>query len=415
LQIIIEIALTMEKSEPACVSTYNAFLQWKEHISLELTIGARSIIGCNFHNKQFAKRLLFLLSKQNNHQNTYLALANETQKNLITKALTHHKNHKLEEIHTQLETSLNLPSKEDWLSLISSKIDALHSIEKQLINSLGGETHYPSDKKNHAPHTPKTIFGNYENLIRSLQLFSEISEENLQQLLQYGQIRDFGKGKLLFLEGEPANRLYIVLRGWIKIFKGTVGGEETILQIPSSGDTIMESAVFLNSSFPVSAQVISDATLLSLPAPILREQIKNNNKLALNLLATMSYRSQGLIRQIKNARLKTVDERIGWFLLKQLLEQGNNSCSVELPYDKSLIASYLDMRRETFSRALKRMKEKGFKVENDTVIIPHLKALCEFCDDSIAHQCALHGTAECPNPQQCDEAQAHCVHKEYLT
>ena len=406
LQLMVEIALTMEKSNPTYVSAYNAFLHWKERIGLERAIGARGFVGYSFHNEEFVERVSFLLSEQDNYKNTYFALANETQQNLVTNALHCDEVSKLSQIHAALKEfpedgSLYDMTPESWFDLISAKIDALHKAEKGLIDSLTKEESFAEEIPSPSQTSPRSVFGDYENLIRSLQLFSGITIENLYALLRNGQIRDFSKGKLLFLEGEPANRLYVVLKGWVKIFKGTVNGEETILQMLSGGDAIMESAVFLNTSFPVSCQVVEDATLLSIPAPFLREQIRNNNELALNLMAAMSHRSQGLIRQIEDARLKTVDERIGWFLLKLLLEQGRISRCVDLPYDKSLIASYLDMKRETFSRALKRMKEKGFKIENDTVVIPDLGALCGFCDQDTADQCAMHGTADCPNPQ-CD-------------
>ena len=196
-----------------------------------------------------------------------------------------------------------------------------------------------------------------------------------------------------------ANRLYIILKGWVKIVKHTIDGEEGILQMLSAGDSIMESTIFLNATFPASAQVVDDATVLSLPAPIFREQLKNNNALVMNFLTSMSHRSQDLIRQIEYARLKSVDERVGWFLLKLLLEQGSTSRVVKLPYDKTLIASYLDMKRETFSRSLKRLKDKGFKIGNNTIEMPDIKALCDFCDLSLAQTCRLHGKPECPNPQ----------------
>lgn len=404
LQLMVEIALAMEKSNPTYVSAFNAFLHWKERIGLERAIGARGFVGYSFHNKEFVERVSFLLSEQDNYKNTYFALANEEQEKHVIHALKSSKiEKKLDRIHTALKESpddghLYDMTPESWFDLLSTKIDALHKAEKGLIDSLTKEESLAEENPPPSQTSPRSVFGDYENLIRSLQLFSGITIENLYTLLRNGQIRDFSKGKLLFLEGEPANRLYVVLKGWIKLFKGTAGGEETILQMLSGGDAILESAVFLNTSFPVSAQVVQDATLLSIPAPMLREQIKNNNELAQNLLATMSHRSQGLIRQIENTRLKSADERIGWFLLKLLLEQGRMSRCVDLPYDKSLIASYLDMKRETFSRALGRMKDKGFKIENNTVVIPELSALCGFCDAETAAGCASHGTPGCPNP-----------------
>ncbi len=425
LQLMVEIALKMENSNPTCVSAYNAFLHWKERVGLERAIGARGFVGYSFHNKEFVERISFLLSEQENYKNTYFALANEAQHNLVTSALECDEVSRLGQIHAALKESpeggiLYDMTPESWFDLISAKIDVLHKVERGLIDSIieegrpaedNAEDNAEENNEHFRIPSSHNISGDYEGLIRSLRLFSGITTENLDLLLRNAQIRDFNKGKLLFLEGEPANRLYVILKGWVKIFKGTANGEETILQMLSSGDAILESAVFLNTSFPVSGQVVEDATLLSIPAPMLREQIKNNSELAQNLLATMSYRSQGLIRQIENARLKSADERIGWFLLKLLLEQGRISRCIDLPYDKSLIASYLDMKRETFSRALGRMKDKGFKVESSTVIIPELSALCGFCDQGMADQCALHGTADCPNPQ-CDGVERSKHHPE---
>ncbi|HRX76445.1 MAG TPA: hypothetical protein P5342_03230, partial [Candidatus Cloacimonadota bacterium] len=47
----------------------------------------------------------------------------------------------------------------------------------------------------------------------------------------------------------------------------------------------------------------------------------------------------------------------------------------------------------------KRMKDKGFKIENDTIVIPELTALCDFCDQDIKDMCSAHGTPDCPNSE----------------
>lgn len=404
IQTMVEIALFMQGHDPTFVSAYNAFLQWKERVGLERAITVRGYVKYSFHNTEFLERVLFLLSEQGNYRKTFLALANDEQKKLVQKVLNGEASTKLKKLHEKLAQSpesaeLFEITPETWFDMITAKIDALQTVEKKLVDTLAMKSRDACDDADITAtkeHEIKKTFGDYSYLINALQIFADLSPKNLNSLLGYGQIREFNKGKILFLEGEHANRLYIILNGWVKIFKGTSAGDETILQMLSSGDSIMESAVFLNTSFPVSAQIAEDATLLSMPAPVIREQIKSNNELALNLLTSMSHRSQGLIRQIEDARLKSVDERIGWFLLRLLLVQGFNSRSVKLPYDKSLIASYLDMKRETFSRSLQRLKAKGFKIENDTITIPGLKSLCGFCDSDTEHLCPLHGTADCP-------------------
>ncbi len=234
-----------------------------------------------------------------------------------------------------------------------------------------------------------------------MKLFSGIDGKELEIFLKQGQILNLKKGKILFLESEQTNYLYIILKGWVKIFKASENGNETILQMLTRGDSIMESAVFLNIVYPASSQLITDVTLFSLPASIFRNQIRNNNRFALNLLTALSRRSQDLIRQMEISKSKTVDERIGRFLLNQLLNQEKISNNITLPYHKSLIASYLDMKRETFSRSLKRMKtEKGFRIKNDTITIPDFRSLCDFCDDDTETYCTFKKTMFCSKLEQ---------------
>jgi len=77
-------------------------------------------------------------------------------------------------------------------------------------------------------------------------------------------------------------------------------------------------------------------------------------------------------------------------------ESNENATCIQLPYDKSLIASYLDMTPETFSRTLKKFKDRGFRIENNTITQPDPNALCGYCDQSLANACKYRDGEDCP-------------------
>lgn len=235
-----------------------------------------------------------------------------------------------------------------------------------------------------------------KSMLTSLPLFAGLPDVLLEKLSEVSQVREYKKGKLLFLENEPCSRFYIVLSGWVKLFKGNATGEETVLQMLGANETIAESAVFLGVPYPASAQVAEDSVLLSIPAPIIREEIRNNGILALNMVTCISKHSQSMIHQIEATRLKSAVERVGWFLLKLAIESKHVSKEIRLPYDKAMIASFLAMTPETFSRTLKQFKDRGFKIESDAVTLPDINVLCTFCDEETASHCNRHETAECP-------------------
>ncbi|MBL4801425.1 MAG: nitrate- and nitrite sensing domain-containing protein [Emcibacter sp.] len=406
MDIMVLAALFDKNNDPTKVSAYSYFLQLKEKFGRERALGLRGLTTKSFDNKEFLDRFRFLISEQDSFKRTFFAMADENQKNIYNSIMQGNAIRKLADVHLDLKRghNINMPTFDptEWFVLTSEKMNLMKEVEEKLADSLLKNT--PSQNtpaKSSQIKVTRSVEGitaTQREFIEELPFFINLPENIISGLLQHAQVREYKKGKLLFLEGELPSRLHIMLSGWVKLFKGTSSGEETVLQMLSSGDMIAESAVFLNANYPVSAQVAKNAVILTLPAPIIRERIKEHNELALKVLDGISKHSHNLILEFENIRLKPATERVGWFLLKLLLEQGQVPDLIELPYDKSLIASYLDMKPETFSRTLKHFKEKGFQINKSSVILPDIAALCGFCDPGLATICSKHGTPECPSP-----------------
>lgn len=405
IDIMVDIALSHPDNNSAYVSAYANFLHLKERIGRERTLGARGLVLNAFKNPEFIENYQFLISEQTSYHETFLSLATDAQKACYKRHMDDYAVIKLEEMHKNLSSVETNEAYDispiEWYDLTTQKIDLMHQVELDLIETFSGNIDSEKDTKQSGvsgKSTSNFIEQEYKNFVQTLPLFRGIDEAILDDLLRTSTIKKYNKGNLLFLQGEQPNRLYIILNGWVKIYKGNANGDETILQMLTSGDMILESAVFLNASYPLNAQVTKESTILSLPAPIIREQVKANNSLALNVLNGMSLHSQILIQDIESIRLKSAVDRVGWFFLRLLIEQGTITNRVELPYDKSLIASYLDMKPETFSRTLQKFKRRGFDIKKDVVILPTVNSLCGFCDSDAGSVCTRHGTAECPNP-----------------
>ncbi len=400
LDLSIELALQIKHVDPVKVSAYSNLLQWKERTGRERAWGAHGFCSKVFRNREFSERMLTMIEEQSAYRRAFFSLANSEQAHLVEEILGGYVMQCLEQIHEQLASTdmakdLEALSPVTWFDLLTGKIDRLHIAEQSLVCDLD-----PEEPNAAPPQSAARISSQiepYMPIIRALPAFSKLGEEELNALLSHADLRGYDKGKLLFLQDEPLTRFYMILEGWVKLFKGSTSGDEAVLQMLSSGDCLMEAAVFLNIPSAVSAQLVQDAVLLSLPAPIVRQSLMDNRKFALNMIDSLSMRSQGLIRQIEHSRLKTATERVGWFLLKLGMEQsGGKANTLTLPYDKSVAASYLDMTPETFSRTLKQFRNKGFRIRNDKIIKPAPEALCAFCDEALAEACIYKDKPSCP-------------------
>jgi CRP-like cAMP-binding protein len=400
LDICVEAALHIENVDPVKVSAYSNFLQWKERAGRERAWGSRGFYSNVFKDNEFAERMISLIEEQGAYERAFFSLATPRQKEKVHTCLSGFGSEYIAQIHERLIENgggAQLPniSAETWFDVLTGKINGMAVAEHHLVGGLDGQA--DCSVRTREKPSISSVTKRYLPLIQTLPAFNQLDDAEISNLLSHADVRQYDKGKLLFLQGEVLSRYYIVLEGWVKLYTGTDAGVETVLQMLSAGDSLMEAAVFMNIPSAVSAQVIQKTTLLSFPAPILRNSLLDNKKFARNMIGGLSMRSQSLIRQIEQSRLKTATERVGWFLLRLGLEQsGGRSTSISLPYDKLTIASYLDMRPETFSRTLKKFRAKGFLIENHTIIRPHAQALCQFCDESLAVTCVFKDQDSCP-------------------
>lgn len=205
-------------------------------------------------------------------------------------------------------------------------------------------------------------------------LFSGLSASALQTLLADSQIQRFPAGTLLFLQDEPANRFYVVLEGWVKLFRMSEGGAETVIAIFSGGESFAEAALFDRGRFPVNAGVIQDCRALVIPAEPFIRRLSENGEIALKVLASMSRRMRSLVQQVEQLKLKSTTERVVDFLVR-LSSSSYGPATMRLPMEKALIAARLGMQPETFSRALAKLRRHGVTCDGADIVIADIAAL----------------------------------------
>ncbi len=115
----------------------------------------------------------------------------------------------------------------------------------------------------------------FSHYLKSVPLFSNLSDEEISCFDKAAQIRSYKKGKIIFLQGETPQFLYIIGGGWIKLFRTMPEGDEIIVDMLTTGHTLGESAIFEQDCQMCSAQVIEDVSVLSIPSSLLKDQIRN--------------------------------------------------------------------------------------------------------------------------------------------
>lgn len=221
----------------------------------------------------------------------------------------------------------------------------------------------------------------------SLPLFASLKGSALGTLSEYAIVRFEPKGNLIFPPDSANDKFYIVQSGWVKLFRETMGGEEAIVDILTSGNFFGEIGLTGTEPMPYGAEVIENAAIISIPRFLLAEEVMRNSLFGLAVLQNVTHQKMHRDLEIEHRTVQTAPQRIGCFLLKFCNGDKQSDIVLHFPYEKSVIASRLGMMPETFSRALNQLKnEVGITVKGSTVTIKDLKALvdytCQACSSS---------------------------------
>lgn len=234
-----------------------------------------------------------------------------------------------------------------------------------------------------APAPPAELTADDETLLAALPLFAGMAADSRRALLAHARIRRRARRATLFLQGEPARHFYVVLDGWVTLFRAAPDGRETVVAALTRGESFAEAASFADGVYPVGAQVAEDARLLAAPTAPFALQLRRNPELAVNMLASMSRHLRGLVRELEQRAVKSAPQRLGAFLLARC-SGARGAAAVDFPADKGLVAARLGMRPETLSRALAKLRPVGVSVRDRRVAVSDVEALRRYAEGANA-------------------------------
>ncbi len=213
--------------------------------------------------------------------------------------------------------------------------------------------------------------------INQLPLFANLEDDALRRILGAAFPKDYPKGKILFVQGEPADCLYIVLDGWVKVFRETVDGNEAVLGVFTQGETLAEAPALLGSGYPASAEVVESSRLLPVRSAPLRDYVRQTPEVAMNMLASMSRHLHHLVGEVERLKTCSGTLRVVDFLLRRCPNQSGPAV-ISLPYDKTLISGRLGIQPESLSRILAKLRKLGVRTEQNRVMIMEVADLVSF-------------------------------------
>ncbi|HEU5418697.1 MAG TPA: Crp/Fnr family transcriptional regulator [Streptosporangiaceae bacterium] len=194
-------------------------------------------------------------------------------------------------------------------------------------------------------------------------MFEALSEDDERALRADVTNVELGRGERLFSEGDEGDKLYIILRGKIKLTRAAHDGRENLLSVHGPGEMFGELSLFDPSPRTASATAITDATLAGLGHTALRSWLATRPEVAMHMLQALAQR----LRRINDIKADLVFTDVPGRVAKALLDlaqrfgsQQDNGIQVHHDLTQEELAQLVGASRETVNKALADFAARGW-------------------------------------------------------
>ena len=224
-----------------------------------------------------------------------------------------------------------------------------------------------------------TDIARFTRILQSIPKFDQLTDETQQTMAASAIRRCFSGGQVIYLEGEPAESIYILESGWIKATRMTRDGREQAMMFLRPVEVFGDIAVLTGVPYPGTVTALEDVVVWVIPAHIILGLIQRQPTFALSVIRHLGERVLHYINLVEDLSLRSVESRLAHTLLHQAeLRDGQLIVPRREWTTFDQMAVRLGTVRDVLSRALKTLEgENLLRVEKQSIILLDPKGLAE--------------------------------------
>jgi CRP/FNR family transcriptional regulator len=195
--------------------------------------------------------------------------------------------------------------------------------------------------------------------VRALSVCSALHQDEMAGLATIVSKSDFADGATIMIEGDPADHLFNIIRGTVKIYRLLADGRRQITGFLMGGDFL---GMALSDANPYSAEAVGPVTLCRLPRRRFQHLLDEFPQLERRMLVNASNELFAAQDQMLLLGRKTAREKVASFILQFAQRAARRGCpdeSICLAMGRTDIGDYLGLTIETVSRTMTRLRRDG--------------------------------------------------------
>jgi len=219
-------------------------------------------------------------------------------------------------------------------------------------------------------------------LLRSISLFEGLTPEQLAKVASLAQVRSYPGRAVIVSQGEPADALFAIMRGRLKVAASGPDGRDTVLGIMAEGEVFGEVALLDGGARSATCTAIEPCELLAIERDQFMELLEQSPGIAVKLLHVLSSRLRRLSQRSEDAAFLDVPSRLARSLLDlatRFGEQRRGTASgiyISLKLSQQELGDLVGATRESVNKHLKDWEnQRLIELEGGRVIIADIQGV----------------------------------------
>ncbi len=207
-----------------------------------------------------------------------------------------------------------------------------------------------------------------------LWMFERLNRGEVEALLAAAWRARYQTGEEIFHQDTPADAMFLVKAGRLKLTKATEDGRELILDIRKAGDVIGEAMLSEESEYPVSALCVEDTLVCGFTRTRFERLVEQFPAIGYQVIRNLSSRVTWLVSRVDSMSESRLEDRLYRVLVTVAREHGHETeagLAIQFPLTHEELAFLTGSHRVTVTRTMKTLRESGRVVqEKGRLVLP---------------------------------------------
>ena len=199
--------------------------------------------------------------------------------------------------------------------------------------------------------------------LRQVVVFQNATDEDLKLILQNCIPRSIEEGEFFFLQGDPAEYLYVLTNGQIKLIQSNPGGQQVNLRTIYPWQMFGAlGAVRAHARYPASAQALENSSSLAIASGFLHSMLETRPYLSFDLMTLMTSYIQEIQVRYRELATERVEQRVANALIRLAGQSGKkseNEAGIALAFSRQDVAEMTGTTLYTVSRLFSEWERQG--------------------------------------------------------